>query len=240
MNSEVRKKCEVLEEFWNKTLTMTPEYEEAYRACDIENDWKGLAPSEKLHNAAASLKNCENVLDYGCGDGWACITAAKAGCKKVTGVDVIANGIAFAKTVSEIFGVADRIDFMKVSENWINEEPDEKYDAVICSNVLDVLPAEVASGILENIARISSKNATVVIGLNFYRIAQSNPERGIEVKNGNEEYVNGVLRLVARTDEEWAADFEKYFTVEKLDHFAWEGEEKETRRLFILKKKSTK
>lgn len=237
MNTENRKKCDILVEFWNNALTMTPEYEEAYRSCDIENDWTGLAPSEKLCKAVMSLKDCENMLDYGCGDGWACITAAKAGCKNVTGADVIANGIDYAKTVSEIFKVADKIDFKKVSETWIGEEPAGKYDAVVCSNVLDVLPAEAASYILENIARITAKNAVVIIGLNFYRVSQSNPDRGIEVKNGNEEYVNGVLRLVARTDEEWTAEFEKYFTVEKLDHFAWEGEEKETRRLFILKKK---
>jgi len=30
--------------------------------------------------------------------------------------------------------------------------------------------------------------------------------------------------------------FKPYFKVEKLDHFAWPGEQKETRRLFIVKR----
>jgi len=49
--------------------------------------------------------------------------------------------------------------------------------------------------------------------------------------------VDGVLRLVSRTDEEWAAIFSPYYTVERLEHFAWPGEAKETRRLFCLRKR---
>ena len=50
--------------------------------------------------------------------------------------------------------------------------------------------------------------------------------------------MDGVLRLVSRTDDEWAALFDPYFTVEELDHFAWPGEAAETRRLFRLRRRA--
>ncbi len=46
-----------------------------------------------------------------------------------------------------------------------------------------------------------------------------------------------VERLVSRTDEEWAGIFSPRFTRESLEHFAWPGEEKETRRLFRLRRR---
>ncbi|MBQ2200982.1 MAG: hypothetical protein II412_00275 [Clostridia bacterium] len=48
--------------------------------------------------------------------------------------------------------------------------------------------------------------------------------------------LNGVLRLVSRTDAEWEAIFAPYFSVERLAYYAWQGEEEKTRRLFFLKK----
>ena len=63
-------------------------------------------------------------------------------------------------------------------------------------------------------------------------------ERGMELADGRALYIDGVLRLFSRTDEEWAEVFSPYFTVEQLEHFAWPGEAAERRRLFRLKKKS--
>ena len=47
--------------------------------------------------------------------------------------------------------------------------------------------------------------------------------------------MDGVLRLVSRTDEEWARLFSPLFEVESLEHFAWPGEKEERRRLFRLR-----
>ena len=49
--------------------------------------------------------------------------------------------------------------------------------------------------------------------------------------------MDGVLRLISRTDAEWEAIFAPYFTVESLTYFAWQGEDEAKRRLFRLKKK---
>ena len=80
-------------------------------------------------------------------------------------------------------------------------------------------------------------DAEVLIGLNFYLPKEDAEKRGMTVMDGNAYYLNGVLRLVSRTDEEWTAFFAPYFTVEDLSYFAWQGEEEERRRLFRLRKK---
>ena len=61
--------------------------------------------------------------------------------------------------------------------------------------------------------------------------------RNIELVDGYRLYMDGVLRLVSRSDEEWIQIFSPWYDIEKLEHFAWPGEETETRRLFYLRKK---
>ena len=74
--------------------------------------------------------------------------------------------------------------------------------------------------------------------MNFYMSPERAAEKGEELVNGNMVYEDGVLRLVSRSDEEWAQIFSPWYSVEKLDHFAWPGESAERRRLFILRRKS--
>ena len=62
-------------------------------------------------------------------------------------------------------------------------------------------------------------------------------KRNIELVDDMYLFVNDVLRLSSLSDDEWKIIFAPYFEVVKLDYFAWEGEEKESRRLFVLKKK---
>ena len=92
--------------------------------------------------------------------------------------------------------------------------------------------------IIKEAAGVLTDDADVVIGMNYYLSTEQAAERGMELQNGNCVYVNGVLRLVSLSDEEWTELFSPYFVVEKLDHFAWPGETKERRRLFFLKKRS--
>ena len=103
--------------------------------------------------------------------------------------------------------------------------------------MLDVVPPETAAEILRELARISTDDASVIIGLNFYLSPEAAAQRNMNLADGNRLYVDGVLRLVSRSDDEWKKEFKSFFSVERLEHFAWPGEEKETRRLFYLKKR---
>ena len=238
MNDTIRKDYENAKSFWNCAFAMDEEAKKTAEdtACN-EDDLKQMAPSEKLFEAARSLGDRKKVLDYGCGRGWAAIIAAKSGCADVTGVELAENAVETAKLYAKLFDVSDRVEVQHVSEEWITEAPAESYDGIICSNVLDVVPEEVAENILKHLERVAQKNAPVVIGMNYYMVPKDNPEKKVVVKNGNHIYLDGILRLVCRTDEEWTETIGRYFTVEKLDHFAWPGEETERRRLFYLRKK---
>ena len=60
-------------------------------------------------------------------------------------------------------------------------------------------------------------------------------QRGMDLVEDKYLFVDNVLRLLSLSDEEWKELFLPYFEVEQLDYFAWPGEQKETRRLFILR-----
>ena len=90
---------------------------------------------------------------------------------------------------------------------------------------------------MKEMARITTSDAKIVIGLNFYMSKEMAKKRNIELVDDMYLFVNDVLRLSSLSDDEWKIIFAPYFEVAKLDYFAWEGEEKESRRLFVLKKK---
>ncbi|MDO4415472.1 MAG: class I SAM-dependent methyltransferase, partial [Erysipelotrichaceae bacterium] len=115
--------------------------------------------------------------------------------------------------------------------------PDESFDAVFCSNVLDVIPSETAVLILNEFARIMRNGAKLIVGMNYYLSPEKAAKRNLDLKENGKLYVDGVLRMVSKSDEEWITIFAEWFRPEKLDHFAWPSEETETRRLFEFRKK---
>ena len=201
------------------------------------DSWREMAPSKKLFKTAEALGKCNKVLDYGCGNAWAGIIAAKSGCPDVTAADVIKGGVDTARFYADFFGVSDRLHVQLVGTDWLSTVPDETYDGLICSNVLDVVPIETSQDIIIQLARVAKKGAPVGIGLNFHMSPEKARERGIELADGKSLYVDGVLRMVSFSDDEWAKRFAPYFEIESLEHFAWPGESVETRRLFHLRKR---
>lgn len=235
MGEKTQKDYEKLLAHWNSAFAMTEEDKAEARQAIGEEDWKEMAPAVKLLDAAASLGSCQNALDLGCGSGWASIAMAKHGCAAVTCTDPAQNAAEMAAFYAEVFGVKDQVHPLCTPDTWLSEQPDGSYDGLFCSNVLDVVPTEMAESILKNAARVLKKGAPVVIGLNFYMEPEAAQKRGLEFEEGNLLYIGGVLRMVSRTDEEWAEILGRHFRIEKLEHFAWPGEETEKRRLFYLR-----
>lgn len=238
MNNEKSDDYERLIQFWNSAFVMDHQQRQhQISQIDPEQDWKEMAPSQKLLDAALALGRKEKVLDYGCGDGWAAIACAKGGCRNVTCVDTSENAAEMARFYADIFHVGDSVDTHCISTSWLKKQDDESFDGIICSNVLDVIPQKASEEIIKQMSRVLTDDGEVVIGLNYYMVPKENEERHITVKNENCVYIDGILRLVSMTDEQWKAMFEQYFTVESLDYFAWPNEQQETRRLFRLKKR---
>ncbi len=229
---------QALLEFWSKAFLMSEE-EKAEASETGADSWKEMAPSEKLLRAAVSLGSCSRVLDYGCGNGWAAVTAAKSGCPDVTAADTAEGAAEAARFTAALFGVKNQVHVMHITADWLKTVPAETFDGLICSNVLDVVPPDTAETILREAARVVTPDAKVVIGMNYYLSPEEAAVKGLTLTDGCRLYLDGVLRLVSRTDAEWAEIFSPYFTVESLEYFAWPGEEKKRRRLFRLRRRET-
>lgn len=223
--------------FWDQAFFLPEEEKEAARR-EGAGSWADLAPAEKPLRAVCGLGNRKNVLDYGCGNGWAAIAAAKSGCPAVTAADPAPNAVETARFLAELLGAAEQVYPIRGGTDWLKTVPDETFDGLICSNVLDVVPPETAEELLRELARVLSPEAEAVIGLNYYLSPEVAAEKGLSLTGGRL-YVDGVLRMVSRTDEEWVELFAPFFTVESLELFAWPGEAEERRRLFRLRKGRT-
>ena len=213
--------------FWNDCFNNNDKIE--------VTDYKNLVPSKKLYEALEILSKEDKVLDYGCGDGWASIILAKVGCKDVTASDMAPNAIKMAKEYSKAYQVDSNINFKLINDDYLNNELDNYYDGVFCSNVLDVVPMDVSQSIIKFLYRVVKENGLVIIGLNYYLDLDKAPN-GFKVIDKNV-YINDILRLVSLTDEEWVNIFSEYFTIEKTIHFSWPNENVERRRIFYLRKR---
>lgn len=222
--------------FWNGVFALTPE-DKREALTNGPGSLEELAPSAKLLRAACELGSTNKALDLGCGNGWASIAAAKSGCPYVTAADAAPSAVEAAGFLSLLFGVDGVVHPVCSADGWLKTVPDGEYDGLFCSNVLDVIPPETADELLREAARVVSADAAVVIGLNYYLSPEAAAAKGMELVDGRMLYVDGVLRLVSRTDEEWAELFSPFFTVESLEHFAWPGEAEERRRLFRLRRR---
>lgn len=89
--------------FWDKAFALSEE-DQKQMLEGGGSDWKEIAPSEKLYQAACSLGKRNKVLDYGCGNAWASIIAAKSGCADVTAADAAPGAVQAAR----LYAAADR------------------------------------------------------------------------------------------------------------------------------------
>ena len=234
MIENIERDNQALIAFWDKALSLS-EADQAELGNGDPDSWKDLAPSKKLLEAACTLGKKRKVLDYGCGSAWAGIIAAKSGCPDVTAADAAFGAIQTAKYYASAYDVERQLHAVCSDPGWLKNIPANTYDGFFCSNVLDVIPTETAMDIIRESARITTADASVIIGLNFYLSPDAAAKRGQELIDSSRLYIDGILRLVSRTDEEWTELFSPWFAVDRLEHFAWPGEELETRRLFYLK-----
>ncbi len=226
-----------LKEFWDNAFKLSDEDKKQIISQEIkDDDYISLAPSPKLFDCVKSISKDTKFLDYGCGNGWASIIASIEKAKEVIGVDVSKNSIEYANILKDIFTKDANITFKSIDNDWLNHEESESYDSIYSSNVLDVIPTVIAIDIIKELARIAKKDANIIFSFNYYMDLNKAKERGFAVEEDNI-YIDGVLRLVSKTDSEWTKILSKYFKIIKIDYFAWPGEEKETRRIFYLKKK---
>ena len=232
--SKIKDDYNKLVSFWNESFVINDE-DKKHIMKDTSDDYRKLSPSLKQLEALRLFNGKNVVLDYGCGSGWASIIMAKSGAKRIDAVDVSLNSIEMVNCYKEAYDVSKIINAIHINEKWLKEQEGNKYDGFFSSNVVDVIPLTMALDIIKEAARITKEGALVVFSLNFYIEPSIMKERGCLI-DGPHIYINDVLRLTALTDQEWMDIFSKYFKNIKLQYYAWSGEEKERRRLFIMEK----
>ena len=167
---------ETLVAFWDQAFFIPEEAKEAARQ-EGAGPWEEMAPSEALLRAVCELGGRKKVLDYGCGNGWAAIAAAKSGCPDVTASDAAPHAVEMTGFLAELMGVSEQVHPVCCAGNWLKNIPAETYDGLICSNVLDVVPVETAEEILRELSRVVTPDAKIVVGLNYYLAPEAAAER---------------------------------------------------------------
>ena len=218
--------------FWDNAFKLTNEDKKEIKESANEENYLEYAPSDKLAKVLDRLASKDKVLDYGCGNAWASLILAKKGAKYIKAVDTSNNGIEAGKFLLETYGVLDKVDFEVIDESWLKRQKDASFDAIFCSNVLDVLPIENSKEIIQEFHRILKKDSLLVIGLNFYADPKVKP-----LEEDKYIYIDGVLRLLSLSDDEWKKILDPFFEIVQLDYFAWPGESVERRRLFVVTNK---
>lgn len=120
-------------------------------------EWLQLGPDSRL-------------LDVGCGSGGPALRLAERTGAKVTGIDLVEEGIATASKLAEERGLADRVRFVRADAGGPLPFADGTYDAVVSIDVMCHLPDRVE--ILREWHRVAAPGArilftdpTVVTGL---------------------------------------------------------------------------
>ena len=220
MDKKTKEINDNLVNFWNNAFRLTDDIKENDTK-EFDPNYLALSPSEKFTKA---------------GGGFSSIILSKLGCKNVVAVDVAEEGIKSAEFYLKLYD-AKNVTTIHIEPNYLHSEEECKYDGIICSNVLDVVPEEISNDIIKELARVAKEDSLVVIGMNYYIEPSKILNNNTEHLDNKSLFIDGVLRLVSKTDEEWSEAFSKYFNVEKLEHFSWPGEDTERRRLFYLRKK---
>lgn len=222
--------------FWNEAFKLTDEDKKEINEMEL-SDPVELAPSKILADAAISISNSNHILDYGCGSGWASLIMAKYGSCQIDAVDMGTNIIELVNLYASLYNLSNQINAFVIGNDWLSTVNDNSYDALLCSNVLDVVTLDVTLKLIQEFHRILKPGSKLVIGLNFYMSNEDAKKRNMELIDGKYLIVNGILRLNSLSDEEWKKLFEPYFDLIALTYFAWPNEVEEKRRLFVLKNK---
>lgn len=208
--------------FWDNNFK-TEKYDDTVKINDF-------CPNINFFNRLMDYKNL-SVLDYGAGNGWASYLLAAN--NKVLSADVSKNALDIINHYKKLFNL-NNISTKLIDDDFFKSNL--KYDLIFTSNVLDVIPLSMTRNLLKNFYNSLNENSLLIVSLNYY-LDLNEACKAYTVKD-KEVYIDNVLRLVSLTDKEWINEFSLYFDLVSLDYFSWPGEEKNTRRYFVLKKKN--
>lgn len=178
---------------------------------------------------------CKDVLDIGCGWGYGLLAAKLLGNKMTygLGIDPSINAVSVIEATCENSDI-DGIDAKEGTHALLSLYDDQSFDGIICSNTLDVVPEETSDEIILEIKRLLKPQGLLLLKFNFYLDDALIEKIGMKEIDKNAYAVNGILRGVNHTTDEWFYKFDGFEVIEQTEYERVPKGPKD--RLLLLKK----
>lgn len=191
--------------------------------------------SGELEEAVKWLSEDKNkIIDFGCGSGILLIEALKNNEKaRGFGTDISEKAISLAEKNAEKNNVTERVNFRCGGIEILKTIKDNRYEAVILSNIIDNITPMDCYILLDHIKKIIKKDGKLLIKVNPYMEKEEMKELGAVMLNDElfEEKEGTLLRNL--TTEKWISLLEDYFELKENSDIFFE-KQGVYNRLFLM------
>ncbi len=201
---------ETLRAFWDNQFQSLNE--------PIEINKEDFAPTNALDEALVYLGNhAKNILDIGAGSGYAILTAVMHGKKVEHGValepsQAASNFLKMSLKKTDIH----TIDVIQDDHTYVkSDKHHHKYDGIICSNVLDVVPKQTSLDIIQAIDYSLKPGGLLLIKLNFFLTDELIEKLKMTGLGDNMYAINNVLRGLNYDTATWITMFKGYEVIKQ-------------------------
>lgn len=220
---------------YNRSINM---WNDVYSKCKIV-DLKGKSLSvEPMFDICLDIfaSECKKVLDFGCGTGDVIFQCYEFGnIDSGLGIDLSETGIEFAKKFAYV-NKYNNLDFKVGDISYFDNFADGSFDGIILSNVLDVMPKDVALKTFKRLTDLLAPKGLMFVKLNPFYEKSDMKEWGLTQIKDNLFEENGVLRYRELDTASWKQSFEKHYEIIRYLEFPYPWQEG-MNRLFLLQKK---
>lgn len=222
---EIKKANDELKEFWNNAY-------KKYTPHQINGKQFKSESFEKLINDY--IKEDDNVLDYGCGAGWALFEITQTvKIKHGLGIDTSKIAIDYANACKDLSNI-ENIEYVFSDEKYL-DDTSNKFDVMVSFNCFDVIPDFVIHSILSRIKKSLVNDGHVIIGINPEYPFEFLEKLGYSISDGFLMKDN-IIRGNVKTRDEWIKLFTQYFELIEIRQLSLiEQELKYPRVVFVLK-----
>ena len=213
-------------------------WNETYSKCKIV-DLKGKSLSvEPMFDICLDIfaSKCKNILDFGCGTGDIIFQCYEFGNMDFgLGVDLSSAGIEFARKMTTVNNYKG-LNFDIGDISYFDGYEEGSFDGIILSNVLDVMPKDVAVKTFNRLTELLSPKGLMFVKLNPYYDKADMEEWNMTQIKDNLFEEDGVLRYRELDTASWKQSFEKSYNILRYLEFPYPWQEG-MNRLFLLQKK---
>ena len=231
----MNKEDEIIKQDYDRAVNM---WNETYSHCKIV-DLKGKSLSvEPMFDICLDIfaSKCKNILDFGCGTGDVIFQCYEFGNMNFgLGVDLSETGIQYARKMTSVNNYKN-LNFDIGDISYFDSYEEGSFDGIILSNVLDVMPKDVAVKTFNRLTDLLSPKGLMFVKVNPYYDKADMAEWGMTQIKDNLFEEDGVLRYRELDTASWKQSFEKSYNILRYLEFPYPWQEG-MNRLFLLEKR---